>query len=213
MTASPWAPPSTVGAAVAPVAAPTVTPQPSGPVGIPPANYPGAYQPVPQPPRGSGPRLWPILAVFSVIVIAAIGITALVTASIVRSSSAQAPATTAALAAPQYSAAEVDAAKQNVCHVFDVSSAGKRGKGGVVVDGQPNLPVILRTLTSAVAVQNALAPALPADVATAAHKYVTTTLDLATGATGSASLDEINRLTTSSNDAAYSMADVCGLPR
>lgn len=212
MTASPWAPPSTVGAAVAPVAAPTVAPQPSGPVGIPPANYPGTYQPVPQPPRGSGPRLWPILAVFSVIVVAAIGITALVTASIVRSSSAQAPATTATPAAPRYSAAEQATAKDTLCHVFDAGKRGSAGQGGVINNGQLNVPVVLRDLNTVVAVQNSISPATPADVVEAAKKFATAESDLTTAALANAPIDKVIELTNTSNGAIDGLADVCGLP-
>lgn len=216
MTASPWAPPNTSGQAPAQMTAPAVPagPQTAGPVGIPPAGQPGPYRQGPPPPRGSGPGLWPIIAAFSVIVVAAIGITALVTAAIVKSSAppAQTTAVPTAPTAPQYSTTEQDAAKQEVCHVFDVSSSGRRGKGGMLADGQPNIPMILRTVTSAVAVQNALVPAVPTDVANATHKYATAALDMALAGTGDASVDEVNRLTQVSNDAAYALADTCGLP-
>jgi hypothetical protein len=212
MTASPWAPPNTSGAAPVPAG-----PQTAGPVGIPPAGQPGPYLQAPPPPpsRRSGPRLWPIVLAFSVIVVAAVGITALVTAAIVKSS-AVAPAQTTAVptspASPQYSTAEKVAAKQDVCQVFDASSRAQKGQGGMLISGQPNLPVILRTVTSAVAVQDALAPAVPTDVADAAQKYVRTSLDMVVAGTGDASVDEVNRLTQVSNDATFAMADACGLP-
>jgi hypothetical protein len=126
--------------------------------------------------------------------------------------SAAAPAVPTVPSAPQYSTTEQDAAKQDVCHVFDVSSSGRRGKGGMLTDGQPNIPIILRTVTSAVAVQNSLVPAVPKDVVDAAHKYASAALDMALAGTGDASVDEVNRLTQVSNNAAYALADACGLP-
>lgn len=61
--------------------------------------------------------------------------------------------------------------------------------------------------------ENALVPAVPTDVAIAARRYVTTTLDVATAAMGNTSIDEINRLTSVSNSAIDALVDVCGLPR
>lgn len=71
----------------------------------------------------------------------------------------------------------------------------------------------LQAVASAVAVENALSPALPADVASAARRYITTTLDAATAAMGDVSINEINRLTTESNGAVDALLEVCGLPR
>jgi hypothetical protein len=96
--------------------------------------------------------------------------------------------------------------------VFDVS-AGQKGQGGYRVEGNLNMPVTLQAVTSAVAVQNALVPAVPADVASAARRYITTTLDVATAAMGNTSINEINRLTAVSNGAVDALVDVCGLPR
>ncbi|WP_155728384.1 hypothetical protein [Mycobacterium avium] len=115
-------------------------------------------------------------------------------------------------AVPQFSAADSAAAKQALCHVFDVS-AGQKGQGGFRVEGNLNMPVTLQAVTSAVAVENALTPAVPTDVASAARRYITTTLDAATAAMGNTSLNEINRLTTVSNGAVDALLDVCGLPR
>ena len=81
-----------------------------------------------------------------------------------------------AAAAPQFSSAEVDAAKQHLCQVFDVSVRGQEGQGGFRVEGNLNVPMVLRAVNSAAAVQNALVPAVPPDVASAARKYITSTL-------------------------------------
>lgn len=82
----------------------------------------------------------------------------------------------------------------------------------MVTDGQLNVPVVLRTLNSVVAVQNALSPATPADVSAAAHKYIDTSLDLATAAMANVSIDEGNRLNDIATTAVFAFADVCGLP-
>lgn len=215
MTASPWAAPSTIGAAPAYTAAPTVqvAPPTSGPVGIPPANYPGAYQPVPQPPRGSGPRLWPIIVVFTVIVIAAIGITALVTAAIVRSSSAsQAPTVSTTPTTPQFSATEQAAAKDKTCRVFDAGQRGNAGQGGFINNGQLNVPVVLRSLNTVVAVQNSITPATPSDLLEAVKKFATAETDLTSAALANLPIDKLNDLTKASNGTIDTLADVCGLP-
>jgi len=81
------------------------------------------------------------------------------------------------------------------------------------VGGQLNIPAVLRSLNSATAVQNAIVPALPEDVASAAKKYISTTLDQTTAAMGNASTSEGNRLTDIRNEATYSLLDTCGLPR
>jgi hypothetical protein len=116
-------------------------------------------------------------------------------------------------AAPQFSSNEVDAAKQHLCHVFDVSVRGQEGQGGLRVEGNLNVPVTFRAVNSAMAVQNALVPAVPADVASAAAKYISTTLDTTTAAMGNPPASEVNRLTDLRNDATDSLLDVCGLAR
>jgi hypothetical protein len=113
---------------------------------------------------------------------------------------------------PPATAASAAAAKQNICHIYDVS-VGRGGHGGYRVEGNLNLPVVLQAVTSAVAVQNALVPAVPPDVAAAARNYVNTTLDAVTAAMGDSTISEINRLTHRSNDAVDALLDACGLPR
>ena len=112
----------------------------------------------------------------------------------------------------EFSVADAAAAKQHLCHVFDVS-VGQKGQGGYRVEGNLNMPVTLQAVTSALAVDNALVPAVPADVASAARRYITTTLDVATAAMGNTSINEINRLTTVSNGAIDALFDACGLTR
>jgi hypothetical protein len=76
-----------------------------------------------------------------------------------------------------------------------------------------NVPVVLRAVNSAVAVLNALNPAVPEDVSSAAHRYIEATLEMTTAATGNASNDDVNRLTDATNGATDALADACGLPR
>jgi hypothetical protein len=119
-----------------------------------------------------------------------------------------------AVVPPQFSAAEIAAAKQNLCHVFDASVRGQEGQGGLRVQGNLNVPVVLRALNSASAVQNALEnPAVPPGVASAARKYISAALDETTAAMGNTPTSEGNRLTDVVNDAIYALLDVCGLPR
>jgi hypothetical protein len=146
-----------------------------------------------------------------VLVVAAIAITAVITAAIVKTPPRPAAAPTAP-AAPQYSAAEQGSAKQSVCQAFDAGERGNADQGGVVIEGKLNVPIVLRMVNSVVAVQNALTPATPTDVSDAAHKYLTTNTDLTTAALANKPVDELIDLTKTSNNAIDSFADVCGLP-
>jgi hypothetical protein len=72
---------------------------------------------------------------------------------------------------------------------------------------------VLRAVNSALAVQNVLSPAVPADVAASARKYISTTLDVTTAAMGNTPTPEVNRLTDADGDAIDALLGVCGLPR
>ncbi|BBX94701.1 hypothetical protein [Mycolicibacterium boenickei] len=114
---------------------------------------------------------------------------------------------------PTYSQAEQAAAKEKLCHVFEVSVRGQEGQGGVVVNGEPNIGLILRTVNSVVAVQNKTNPAVPESLKAAVQKYVETSTDLTTAALGKTPIDELTRLTEVNNEATYVLADECGVPR
>jgi hypothetical protein len=73
--------------------------------------------------------------------------------------------------------------------------------------------MLLRAINSASAVQNALVPAVPPNVAAAAQKYISTTLDVTTAAMGNTSTSEVNRLTDADTAAINGLVDSCGLPR
>lgn len=113
----------------------------------------------------------------------------------------------------QVNAAESARAKAHLCQVFDLSVRGQQGQGGYRVEGDLNVPVTMRAINSAAAVQNAIVPAVPPDVAAAAHRYVNATLDATTAAMGNTPTPDLNRLTDAEGDAIYALADVCGLPR
>ncbi|MCG5431550.1 hypothetical protein LV457_04500 [Mycobacterium sp. MYCO198283] len=154
--------------------------------------------------------LWALAT--AVLTVAAIAATAAITYSIAHTApSAQAPPPTAP-PAPTFTAAQQADAKQAVCHAFDVSTAGQHAQGGVVVDGQPNLPVQLRKVSGSLSIIQALAPATPDSVASPARRYVTANLELVNASLGQGSLDELKKLNAASNDATYALADACGLP-
>jgi hypothetical protein len=167
--------------------------------------------PDPVPAHHGARWVFPTLALL--VFVAAIGATAAITYAITKSSSsaASAPTTTTAVA-QGVSPEEHAAAKKRVCEVFDTSSRGQKGQGGVVVDGNPNTAILLRTLNSVVAVRNAMSPATPNEITMAAQKYIDSALRLTTAATGDASVDDLTQLTVASNDATYALADACGLP-
>lgn len=114
---------------------------------------------------------------------------------------------------PQFSPEQINAAKNHLCQTFDISVRGQQGQGGYRVEGKVNIPMTLRTVNSALAVQVALVPAVPPDVADAARTYVKATLDSTTAAMGNTPTSELNRLTDVDSEAITALLDVCGLPR
>nr|WP_156770620.1 hypothetical protein [Mycobacterium gordonae] len=163
--------------------------------------------------------MWATLALLFVVAVSG-GVSAAITyitLNSTRPSSISAPPPAASASspttAPRFSAGEIANAKSNLCHVFDVSVRGQEGQGGLRVEGKVNMPIALRAVNSAVVVQNALVPAVPADIAVAARTYISTTLDATTAAMGNTPISELIRLNDLSNDATNALLDVCGLPR
>jgi len=113
---------------------------------------------------------------------------------------------------PGASQADATAAKEMVCHAIDAGERGNSGQGGVVINGELNIPLILRTLNTIVAVNNSLSDSVPSDVSDAARKYVATNTDLTTAALAHAPVDQLVQLTKTSNDALGAALDACGLP-
>lgn len=198
MTAvSPWAPPQG-GTQQAPV--------PSPPPG------PPQYVP-PLPPRRR--TFWLLVVGATIVIVAAVAATAAITYAITRNTNAPngtPPPAEPTAQAPQFSTAEQAAAKQHVCQVFDVSTRGTMAQGGVRQNGQPNVLPLVRTVNTIVAVQNSLTPAVPADVAQVARRFIDANLQLTTAASGPTATDEVNRLNSAANDATFAFADACGLP-
>lgn len=206
---SAWAPPTNGGASQHPAGAPHNVPAPSYGWTPPPSG--GAPAPVQQrAPRP--PRMWLWALVSAVLMVIAVAATAAITYAIARPTM-PAGNPTASPAAPTFTAAQQADAKQAVCQAFDVSSAGSQSQGGARLNGQPNLPALVRTLGSVVSIQNALVPATPEDVAAPAREVVKTDLDLVNAALGLANVDEVNRLTDVNTSAIYQLVDACGLPK
>jgi hypothetical protein len=154
-------------------------------------------------PPGRRPRkgLW--IAGVVVLAMAAAGAGAAVTYALAGKDSANrtfagVPASTP-MATPQINAGDAAQAKENLCHLFDVSVRGQEGQGGLRVEGNLNVPVVLRSLNSA--------------VADAARRYVSATVDQTTAAMSNLPASEGNRLTNVRNEAIGGLLDACGLPR
>lgn len=108
-------------------------------------------------------------------------------------------------------------ARQLVCEVFDRSARGQGKSGPLVLEnGDANVPSVVRKLGSVAAVEHALTPPTPSEVAAAAHRYIDAQLDLVTAAMAYVApdpIDEVNRLTAAANDATKAFGETCGLPR
>jgi hypothetical protein len=102
-------------------------------------------------------------------------------------------------------------AREHLCAVFDTATKNAKGKGGVMADGTLNVPVALRVLNRAVALRDALSPAVPVDLATATRTYITGTLDLTTAATAGEPVPVLEKLNTASNDNRKKVSELCGL--
>lgn len=177
----------------------------------PPPVIPGPGMTPPHKPNGSKRGLVALSAVagLAAVIAATAAITYSVTRQPVASTGSTATSVAAAAAGPEQQAA----AKKRVCELFDAGTKGMAGKGGARVDGQVNVPVVLRMVNSASAVQSALTPEVPSDVDQAARAYVARTFDLTTEATGEGNIETLNRLNDEAIKAIDSLVGVCGLPR
>ncbi len=213
---SPWSRAGSPSGTLPPPPAPSPK---SGTTTAPGAPFPVAF------PQGAMPRrrvsARTALGLLLAIALSA-AITATITILLMRSNTTEQPggqassgsATSAsAPATPQFSAAESAAAKAHLCQVFDTSVRGQQSQGGLRVEGNWNLPLILRGINSASAVQNALAPAVPPEITDAARKYINATLDQTTAAMSNTPTPEVNRLTDVRNAATDELSDACGLPK
>jgi hypothetical protein len=157
-------------------------------------------------------RRWGLVAVLIAVNIGSIAAAATIAYAIGRDSApAQADPPTAA-ASPKVSAADAAAAKDKVCRAVDAGQRGIAADGGVVTNGDLNVPTVLRKLNMVVAVNNSLSPAVPSDVSDAAQKYVSSSIDLTTAALAHAPVDQLVELTKTGNAAVDALFDTCGLP-
>ena len=107
-------------------------------------------------------------------------------------------------------AAQTAAAKEALCTAFGDTVKGTAGRGGVIQDGELNIPLVVRKLGSVVAVQNAITANVPEEFAALAKTYVDTTLRLANAALASESIAYGNKLTEEANAAIDGLAAECG---
>jgi hypothetical protein len=193
-----------------PPTGPPPPPPPVAPYGAPghsPAPYgPAPYGAHPDNRSSNPPRPWRRWAGLAAALAATIALSATATYTLTR------PAPREEAPVP-VSDPDATTARQRVCEVFDDVTKNQLGMGTIYVDGELNVPVALRSINSAVALENALSLAVPADVAAAARTYITRTLDWTTAATAGEPVERRNQLTTARNDAWYELADLCGIPR
>jgi len=141
-----------------------------------------------------------------------IAATAAITYGVTRKTPANAALPSGSSTQPTYSAADQAATKKRICDTFDMATREQEGQGALVTNGQANITAAVRSLNDVAAIQNVITPSLPANVVTAAQKYIDANLYLATDALGNASIEEGNRLNKIANDATFTLADVCGCP-
>lgn len=212
-TTSPWAP-QTGAAPVQGAADQRPLPPPPPSQSVPPQPPPAPPPPVDRP--GRRPGLWLIVLAMAALMVVAVAATAAITYAITRNNAVAEPPPAppaATPAEPHFTASEQNAAKSQLCGAFDGATRGQQGEGGLVLNGELNVPVMLRSLNSVIAVQNALTPAVPSEVADAARTYVDSALELNSAAIRKVPIDEGNRLNSKTNDAIFALADACGLPR
>lgn len=106
------------------------------------------------------------------------------------------------------------AATEQLCGVFRAATKNQSDKrSGVFINGELNVANVLRALNGAVALENALSPAVPADLAAATRTYITQSLDLTTAATAGETIERLTELTIAGNETAVEIADLCEIPR
>lgn len=164
------------------------------------------------PPAAPPPRRWGLVAVLVAVNVGSIAAAASIAYAVGRDSApvkSESPSTVAA--SPGVSEADAAAAKEKVCHAIDAGERGAPGQGGIVANGELNVPFVLRKMNTIVAVQNSLSSAVPTDVSDAAKKYVATATDLTTAALAHAPGDQLAQLNNTGNDALYAALDTCGI--
>lgn len=79
--------------------------------------------------------------------------------------------------------------------------------------GQVNVPLMLRSLDSAVAVRDSLTLAMPAEVVSAARKYIDTAPELTTAVMSDMPTAQVNQLNHAADAATDELSNLCGIPR
>jgi hypothetical protein len=175
------------------------------------------------PPWAGGPataippqrRRWRLAAVLVALNMGSVAAAATIAFAIGRDSgpvTSDPPTPSAAAASPGVSPADAAAAKEKVCHAIDAGQRGIGDMGGIVTNGDLNIPVVLRKINTIMAVNDSLSPAVPAAVSDAAKQYAATATDLTTAALAHAPFDQLVQLTDNGNDALHTLLDACGLP-
>jgi hypothetical protein len=161
--------------------------------------------------RRPGRRQWPWITAAVLATVAAGGTGSAITYAVTHTE-VTAPPAAAVPQAPTITAAEAAAAKDHLCHVVDITT-GSPAEGAFREQGNLNMFVTVKAINSVIAVQDALTPAVPADIAAAARKYISATVDVTTAALSTTPIDELRHLNDVDNDAMYALLDACGLPR
>ncbi len=187
----------TGGQQTAPVLPPPPMTQPGPPQAGPPLP-PVAPQHQSRPPRRRGPWLLVVAAVL--VLIAAVAATAAITYAVARN-------TTAPTANPSHrprhrrrnTPQPSKPRPKSASATCSTITTRKQGEGGLRLNGELNIPVMLRWVNSVVAVQNALNPATPADVSEAAKKYIDASLERLRRDRATLSVMKVNRLNQTGN--------------
>ena len=127
--------------------------------------------PSPGPKASQQARHWGLITAVVAVNVVAVAAAALITYSITKQNNTSMAATAASPNGPSYSDAEHNAAKDKLCHTFDSAVRGTGESDGLIVNGDLNIPVVLRKINSVAAVQNSLSPATPNDVAEARNRH------------------------------------------
>ena len=192
-----------------PTGPPPPPPLPATPYGAP-GHSPAPYGPAPYGAHPDNPpRNWRRWAGLAAALAATIALSATATYTLTR----PAPREESAVTAP-VSDSGAAAATEQLCGVFRAATKNQSDKrSGVFINGELNVANVLRALNGAVALENALSPAVPADLAAATRTYITQSLDLTTAATADETIERLTELTIAGNETAVEIADLCGIPR
>lgn len=165
-----------------------------------------AYPPYPP----NGPSRAPLTLGAVVGLVGVIAATAAITYAVTRRIP---PAPTPGVSTATSGVDQQAAAKKRVCDLFDAGTRNQAGKGGALAEGKLNTPLVLRMVNTAAAVESALTPDVPTDVARVAREYVASVFDLTTEALGDGNVERGNQFNAANIKTIDAFMDVCGIPR